>query len=71
MSRWAYNEAQKQKKEKKLREKHGEEPSTKEKLKAWLKGSHNYRNMPKLVKDQRKRTKNAVLKERLLAQRDR
>jgi hypothetical protein len=60
-----------ERKEKKLRKKHGEEPSTKEKLVAYLKGSHNYRNMPELVKDQKRRTRRAVLKERLEKQRDR
>ena len=63
--------AKKAREEKRLRKKHGEEPSLKEKLKAYAKGSHNYANMEKLVKDERKRTKRAVLKERLLKQRDR
>jgi hypothetical protein len=65
MSRQMNQLAQQEKKDKKLRKKHGEEPSTKEKLVAYLKGSHNYKNMETLVKGEKKRTLRARLKERL------
>ena len=71
MSNWAYNEAQKQKKEKEIRKKHGEEPDLRAKVKAWLRGDYNYRNMPELVRKQKAATKRAILKERLEKQRDR
>jgi hypothetical protein len=62
---------ERERKKKKLRKKHGEEPNLREKLGAFLKGSHNFRNMPELVKDQKRRTHRATLKERLQKQKDR
>lgn len=55
------DEARKEMEDKRLRGKHLGKPSLKSKLKKYLKGSHNYKNMGKLLAEEKEQTKLARL----------